>query len=394
MHYKEIEMLGRSVEQWQEVKAIFTAGEIFQQPSTWRKTIAQIGAIRDELKEYIDLVVSQDDYEIILSGAGTSEYIGNAAVHALNCRYGFHMRSVSTTDIVLAPRKCLSATRPTLLVSFGRSGDSPESIGAVEAAETVCSNLHHLFITCNPEGALSKRARTDDNCYCIDLTPETCDKSFAMTSSFTNMYLTTLLAFNYDRFDEIAADVEVVCKGVERMFERCDYFEKLVAEFEFDRYVPLGAAELKGIAQESHLKLLELTKGNVAATFDTPTGFRHGPKSIITDKTLTLLYLSDEAHARKYELDLLKEMTSQKKGNKILVIENAKDDVVEGMGNYVYNFEFGKKLDSSVLGLGYITAAQVLALFKSQHEGITTDDPCPTGEVNRVVTGVTLYPVD
>ena len=39
-----------------------------------------------------------------------------------------------------------------------------------------------------------------------------------------------------------------------------------------------------------------------------------------------------------------------------------------------------------------ILFAQTIALMKSLSLGITPDNPCPTGEVNRVVKGVTLYP--
>ena len=39
----------------------------------------------------------------------------------------------------------------------------------------------------------------------------------------------------------------------------------------------------------------------------------------------------------------------------------------------------------------YLAFGQILALKKSLSLGITPDNPCPTGEVNRVVKGVTIY---
>ena len=48
--------------------------------------------------------------------------------------------------------------------------------------------------------------------------------------------------------------------------------------------------------------------------------------------------------------------------------------------------------ENVLLGLDYILFAQTLAVLKSLSMDITPDNPCPTGEVNRVVKGVILYP--
>ena len=147
-------------EKMKETSSTFTAHEIYQQPATWRKTCAQLAACKDELQAFIDQVVKQDDFDIVLTGAGTSEFVGNSLFQALNPKYDFKVKSYASTDLVPSPENFLSRTKPTLLVNFGRSGNSPESLGNVEAAEVVCQNLYHLFVTCNKDGALSKRAAT------------------------------------------------------------------------------------------------------------------------------------------------------------------------------------------------------------------------------------------
>ena len=142
-------------EKMKETSSTFTAHEIYQQPATWRKTCAQLAACKDELQAFIDQVVKQDDFDIVLTGAGTSEFVGNSLFQALNPKYDFKVKSYASTDLVPSPENFLSRTKPTLLVNFGRSGNSPESLGNVEAAEVVCQNLYHLFVTCNHEGTLS-----------------------------------------------------------------------------------------------------------------------------------------------------------------------------------------------------------------------------------------------
>ncbi len=373
---------------------IYTTREIHQQPATWEKTYDQIVEMKDEIKEFIDKVIKCDDFDVILTGAGTSEFVGNSLFSYLNKKLNYKVKSYATTDITASPENYISKDKPTLLISFGRSGNSPESIGALDSAEAVSDNIYHLFVTCNKNGALSKRALNNKKCLAINLTDETHDQSFAMTSSFTNMYLAVLLVFNIDNIKEIKNEISVIMTNANTLVnERFDYFKKVVDEYDFDRIVYLGSNTLKGIAQESALKMLELTAGKVVTMYDTPLGFRHGPKSIVDDKTLTVIFLSDFEYTRKYEIDLLKEMSLQRKGNKILVISNKKYDGVNNLADFYYTFD-SSYLDNVFVGLDYIVCAQLIALFKSLSLDITPDNPCPTGEVNRVVKGVTLYPYE
>ena len=371
----------------------FTLTEIYQQPATWKKTCAQIREQKDEIKKFIDQVITCDDFDVILTGAGTSEFVGNALFPYLAGLLDHKAKSYGTTDIVATPEAYLSRTKPTLLISFGRSGNSPESVGAVDAAEAVCDNVYHLFVTCNKNGALSKRAATTENCYAINLTDETHDQSFAMTSSYSNMYLATLLCFHLDELDETIAKVDkIIAAGQAFLDDQYGVAQKIVDEYDFQRIVYLGSNTLKGTSQESALKMLELTAGRVVTMYDTPMGFRHGPKSIVDDTTLTVVYLSDDPYTRQYEMDLVKEMSGQRKGNKIVVVMSSQDDAAAALADYSVVYGLDGENENILLGLDYILFAQTLAVLKSLSLGITPDNPCPTGEVNRVVQGVTLYP--
>lgn len=376
-----------------DTSSTFTLTEIYQQPATWEKTCKQISEHKDEIRKFIDQVITQDDYDVILTGAGTSEFVGNALFPHLTGLLNYKAKSYGTTDIVATPEAYLSRTKPTLLISFGRSGNSPESVGAVDAAEAVCDNVYHLFVTCNKNGALSKRAAETENCYAINLTDETHDQSFAMTSSFSNMYLATYLCFHLDELDDVIAKVKKIADaGQDFLDNSYGIAQKIVDEYNFGRIVYLGSNTLKGTSQESALKMLELTAGRVVTMYDTPMGFRHGPKSIVDDTTLTVVYLSDDAYTRQYEVDLIKEMSGQRKGNKIVAVMSAKDDEVASLVDYAVVYGIEGASENVLLGLDYILFAQTLAVLKSLSMDITPDNPCPTGEVNRVVKGVILYP--
>ena len=376
-----------------ETTATFTLSEIYQQPATWEKTCRQIKEHKDELQKFIDQVIKCEDFDVILTGAGTSEFVGNALFAHLSQLLDHKVKSYGTTDIVATPEAYLSRTKPTLLISFGRSGNSPESVGAVDAAESVCDNVYHLFVTCNKDGALSKRAAETQNCYAINLTDETHDQSFAMTSSYSNMYLATYLCFHLNELPEVFTKVQAIAEAGQSFLDKgYGVAQDIVDSYDFKRIVYLGSNTLKGTSQESALKMLELTAGRVVTMYDTPMGFRHGPKSIVDDTTLTVVYLSDDAYTRQYEIDLLKEMSGQRKGNKIVAVMSKEDETVKALVDHTVVFGLKEDYENILLGLDYIMFAQTLAVLKSLSLQITPDNPCPTGEVNRVVKGVTLYP--
>ena len=386
-------IFGVTEDRMKETSSTFTLTEIYQQPATWEKTCSQIREHKDELKKFIDQVITQDDFDVILTGAGTSEFVGNALFPHLAGLLNHKAKSYGTTDIVATPEAYLSRTKPTLLISFGRSGNSPESVGAVDAAEAVCDNVYHLFVTCNKNGALSKRAATTENCYAINLTDETHDQSFAMTSSYSNMYLATYLCFHLNELDKVLEKVRKIgAAGQAFLDNKYGIAQQIVDNYDFERIVYLGSNTLKGTSQESALKMLELTAGRVVTMYDTPMGFRHGPKSIVDDTTLTVVYLSDDPYTRQYEVDLIKEMSGQRKGNKIVAVMRSQDDEVASLVDYTVSYDLEDSYENVLLGLDYILFAQTLAVLKSLSLDITPDNPCPTGEVNRVVKGVTLYP--
>lgn len=393
-------LLGKTREALEALHALDTAREIAQQPRMWQEIATILAARGEELSAFIRQITEQADYVIIFNGAGSSEYVGHAVRAALNHDYDLHLQSVGSTDIVANPHLYLSTDRPTLLISFARSGNSPESVGAVAAADYLCNNLKHLYITCNAEGALAKSAAgRPQDCFSLELPPETHDKSFAMTSSFTGMYLAALGALRMAALAK-ATPTDLIAAAGERVLADYGRFEQLVQNFAFERIVYLGAGPLKGIAQESALKMLELTQGKVVAIHDSPLGFRHGPKSILNDKTLTVIYLSQDHAARRYEMDLIREMSAERKGNKIVAICGRHEAGLEDLVDLIYTVDgdassgVSSDMNSADLAPVFLIVAQLIALYKSLALGMTPDNPFPGGEVNRVVKGVTIYPIE
>src|SRR5690242_10473184 len=284
----------------------WTRREILQQPDTLRATQALLAERRGEIDAFLAPLLGKPGLRIVLAGAGTSAFIGECLAATLARATGRDVEAVATTDIVSAPDLYLRADTPTLLVSFGRSGNSPESIAAVELVDARIDDIHHLIITCNADGALAKRA--GDDAHVVVLPEATHDRGFAMTSSFSAMMYAALAIFAGDD----SASVEPIADAVTGVLETAEPRMAKLASREFTRVVYLGSGPFQGLAREAALKLLELTDGATATMFDTTLGFRHGPKTFVNRDTLIVVFVSNDPLTRAYDVDMIEELRRDK----------------------------------------------------------------------------------
>lgn len=109
----------------------------------------------------------------------------------------------------------LTPAHPLLLVSFARSGNSPESVAAVELANQFVPECYHLSITCNEAGNLYQNAVDSDNAFALLMPAETHDRGFAMTSSITTMMASCLAVFAPDTINnQTFRDVADRCQTI------------------------------------------------------------------------------------------------------------------------------------------------------------------------------------
>ncbi|MGL4373470.1 MAG: SIS domain-containing protein [Turicibacter sp.] len=198
---------GYDISMLENQHAIFTASEIYQQPDVWLKVCDQLCEQKERIENFINQALNEKELQIILTGAGTSAFAGEVVEPVLNKTVPHTVRAIATTDIVANPLSYLSPDKPTLLISYARSGNSPESVAAVELANQLVKNIYHIVITCNEKGALAKMSHTDEKTLLLLMPPETNDKSFAMTSSCTSMILTNLIIFNLENIGRIRTEV-------------------------------------------------------------------------------------------------------------------------------------------------------------------------------------------
>lgn len=386
-------MFGLTEDKWKEKNGLNTAREIYQQPELWLETAKIVEENKEKIEEFLKRLDGEKETRIIFTGAGTSAYAGEIAIPYLNSKYDYKFEAIATTDIVSSPKSYLKKDNSTVIVSFARSGNSPESVATYKLAEELVDDISHVFVTCNPEGELSKIAKDNENVLLLLMPERSNDKGFAMTSSFTTMLLGSLLTFDIDNIEENIKNIAELSKlGTKIVNEGYKDIEKLV-NLEYDRVVYLGSESMKGLARESALKVLELTRGKVVSSYESILGFRHGPKSIINDKTLVFAYMSEDEYTRKYDLDLVKETHGDFGDHKVITISKIYDEEIEKHSDYHWylsheNKEIGNEIYSTI---AYVLYAQLFALMSSVKLGIEPDNPSPSGAVNRVVKGVTIY---
>lgn len=365
--------------------ATLTTVEIEQQPGVWREVAAVVGGDA-ALRAFLDPLLSDPALRIVLSEAGTSAHAGGIVAAHLTRTLRRRAEAVATTDLVAAPHHALAEDVPTLLVSFARSGQSPESVAATELADALLTRCHHLVLTCNAEGDLARVHRGRTRSHVVLLPRRSHDGGFAMTSSFTGMVLAALLALDpptdpaglVDRLATAATTVLVDGRDAVRPHARGH-----------SRVVYVGSGPLHPLACESALKLLELTAGAVVALGESALGFRHGPKAVLTPDTLVVGLVSNDPLSARYDHDLLQELGGS--GRTVTAVTARPDQLPPGVT--AWPLAGLTDVPDAHLAVVAVVYAQLLGLESSLALGLTPDDPFPDGEVNRVVRGVTVHEV-
>lgn len=384
-----MDYLGTSQSALEAAGGLWTAREISQQPAIW-SVVQQLVVTASGMSassKFLNPLLRRRDLRIVLTGAGTSAFIGECIAPTLARQLALRVDAVASTDLVGSPESWLSRELPTLLVSFARSGNSPESVAAIRLAEQCVQECHHLIVTCNADGDLCRWGKAMRNAHVIVLPDQTNDRGFAMTSSFSSMLLATALVFGLMESDAKAMAQYV--RWTEQVIVGALPLIESLAHARFDRIVYLGSNALKGLAREAALKTLELSDGQVVAMSDTPLGFRHGPKTIVNAKTLVVVLLCNDAYTRQYDLDLLEELRADGVAGRVLAL-TAQPMPVPDHADDVLLADAVQASDLA-LCLPYAAFAQSLAFLQSLSLGLRPDVPNASGTVSRVVKGVAIH---
>lgn len=389
-------MFGFDQERLQQMGAAITTAEIKQQPELWQEAFHNYELNLETIDAFFaQLFDTHKKVRVILTGAGTSAYVGETItpyIKSVVDETYYDIQDVATTDLVSNPYAFFKADIPTLLVSFARSGNSPESVAAVNLAKQIVKELYQLTITCAPDGQLAQQAEGDDRNLLLLQPARSNDAGFAMTGSFTCMSLTAMLVFDPASLEQKRAWVQAIIESGKEVIDREAELQAIV-DLDFNRVIYLGSGSFFGLAHEAQLKILELTAGKIATLYESSMGFRHGPKSFVDEKTILFQFVSNNAYTVQYDQDILAEVAADEIAQQVVAIQLSGAINVAG----VRHFELEKRdefntMPDAYLALPYIVVGQTIALLSSIKVGNTPDTPSATGTVNRVVKGVIIHP--
>ena len=112
-----------------ELGYFHTLREICQQPLTWLETAAVVTSRRERLKAFLtDSGIFDRSGAIILTGSGSSHFVGGCLAFALQSSLGLPVQNIPSGLLLTHTELVIPPNRPCVLVSFARSGESPERV--------------------------------------------------------------------------------------------------------------------------------------------------------------------------------------------------------------------------------------------------------------------------
>lgn len=366
--------------------SIHTANEILHQPAVWQETLDLYLNFDFDLRDYIGSYS-----KLILTGAGTSSYIGFGLQNIFRKKMSLFAHAISTTDIVATPSRYLDPEDKLFLVSFARSGNSPESVATVQIANHICQQVFHLIITCNPDGALvQEKGKSGTKTFMLPSGAN--DQGLAMTSSYSSMLLAGWLIANNERNDSVKSKIGFIKKWAQTILVSGGRMLNDIAALNFSRAIFLGSGSKTGAAMEGRLKLQELTDGRIMCSYDSFLGFRHGPKAIINEDTLMVYVMSNDNYTRQYEEELIREINHGVRPMAELVVSSQGIQRLYSMESVEVNKNEIIEVDDELSVCAMIIPLQIIPFYKSILLGLSPDSPSVSGAITRVVQGVNIYP--
>jgi tagatose-6-phosphate ketose/aldose isomerase len=327
---------------------------------------------------------------VYLVGAGTSDYIGRALTSILRLQWKCDVIAVPSTELVTNIESYVLAERPYLWISFSRSGDSSEGVGALEMALAKYPQVRHMVVSCNQNGRMVELCAGRGNALAVLLDDAVNDRGLAMTSSFTNMVIAGHCLAHFRNLGAYRPTVEALAALGEEMLQGGAAVAKAVSELRCRKVCFVGSGALAAAATECGLKTLELTAGGICPFAESTMGLRHGPMSALDDDSLVVSFVSRDERRKKYEFDLLREIAEKKLGRARVVVAAGDDPELDRLCTHVIRLRGAHVEDDYRVPVDTMIG-QMIGLFSSMSAGLQPDTPSPDGVISRVVSHVHIY---
>ena len=369
-----------------------TLREICQQPGTWLDTARDMAKYGPRLARFLgEAGISHRRGALVLTGSGSSLYAGACVGPALQAALGVPVHVLAAGDLLTHPQYALPPTRPCVAVSFGRSGNSPESTAVVDLLLAREPECRHLLVTCCRSGRLATAYAGDPRVFSLVLDERTCDRSLVMTSSFTNMVVAASALGRLHDLGGYQAEVGALSRAAGFLLSHEAPSLAALARRPFRTVGFLGAGCRYGGAREASLKLTEMSDGRVLSFAETYLGLRHGLMSAVREDVLIICFMSSDPTARAYETDLVSELNRKRLGAEKVLVGEAIPGELAVDGDLIVECPGMAALGDDRAPVLDVLVAQLLAFFHCLHLGLRPDSPSEAGVISRVVEPFTIH---
>lgn len=331
-----------------------TYEEIKSQGNVWEKIIQSNIKKVEPISKYL----KNEHDEVIFSGCGSTHYLSMSAAKVWTSITNEFARGIPSSELWLYPNSTFSNLK-SHYIAISRSGETTETIEALKKFKNKTDN-NGVVISCYPDSTMVKESEFNL------LAPEAQEKSVAQTRSFSSMFIITLLlAAHYAEDSHLLKKIINLPSIINNLIMRFEEdIKNIIDQNDYDQYIFLGSGIYYGLACEIMLKMKEMSL-SISEAFNFHE-FRHGPMSIITDKTLIVGLVSESR--KKEELKVLSDM--QKLGAKTLAIVDSANEVDSD-----YVFELSTGFPDTIRGVVYLPLGQLLSFYKSISKGLNPDLP-------------------
>jgi glutamine---fructose-6-phosphate transaminase (isomerizing) len=343
----------------QSPNGAYTLVEILSQPLCWKSILhdfEKTGELKSVAKEFPDVS------EWLFIGCGSSYYVAQSAAATITLLTGKRAQAIAASELLLFPELVLAARGKFLPVLISRSGRTSEVLRAAELLRE--KRITTLGIGCATGQTLEKLVSRAIILSSAD------EQSTVMTRSFSSMLMTlqALAATIAGREDFVRAQSTTVAKAAETVLETLpQQIHGFVHKHSFEDYVAVGQGALFGIACETALKLTEMSV-SYGQSFHT-LEFRHGPKSIVSERTLISCLLSESGYS--VELEVLEEV--KRLGGTTLVVANHADSRARKAADLLVEVK-AESPEAARLPL-YLLSGQLMGLYTGLEKGLDPDNP-------------------
>jgi glucosamine--fructose-6-phosphate aminotransferase (isomerizing) len=341
-----------------------TLGEIHSQPEVWRRCLRTL--------DKLDLEPLAGDknphsHEWLFVGCGTSYYLAQAAAATFATLVGAPARAVPASEILLFPKLVHPSEGAAVFpVLISRSGHTSEVLQVAEFLRQ--RNTAFLAVTCDGNELAQVSTRT--------LKLPVTEQSTVMTSSFTSMLMALqYIAARFAKQNEFVDALHSLPAALSELLPIYGPKIEQFAEQSFDDVAFLAQGPLYPIASETALKVME-SSSSYAQFFHT-LEFRHGPKSIVSEKVLVGALLSETGYAE--ESTVLLEMKDL--GGCTLAIANQLSPEVANSADLA--IELALPVPELARLIVYVVWGQLLGSRLGLRKGLNPDSP---RHLSRVVT--------